>query len=243
MCSLSGRIGSPKIFMIAGIGLGSSGMVLTGRAQAATSLLISIVSSLSTCITPGVQIPPQPSSLSNHSALAPFHTGEQTEEATMSRHIGFLGIGIVLLALTANPSPASSQVWEQICSEGTTCPVSGTRPVRYGADGRFNYGVASGSVHCSDRTFGDPTANRSKSCYAYFTADEIATRHQIRNKDERIRALEQEIQATRAELDEANAELEDLYREFRRERRRPARPERQGPVRRDQFGPFIIERR
>jgi hypothetical protein len=166
---------------------------------------------------------------------------ELVVEVTMSRYSGYLGVGVALLALAVSPSPASSQVWERICQEGTTCTVSGTRPIRYGADGRFNYGVASGSVQCSNRTFGDPASNQSKNCYAYYTAEEIANRQQTRNKDERIRALEQEVQAVRAELAEANAELEDLYREFRRDRRRPGRREGQGPGRREQLGPFIIE--
>jgi hypothetical protein len=141
-------------------------------------------------------------------------------------------------------SPALGQSWEQLCLEGASCKVHGTRPIRYGAEGRFNYGVATGSVQFEDKTFGDPTPNVSKRCDAYYTLEETATRKSLRSKDDRIRALEQELQAKQAQLDEVNAEVTELHRELR-DRRGDARDRRDLRERRgrDQFGPFIIERR
>jgi hypothetical protein len=141
-----------------------------------------------------------------------------------------LGICTALLAPVLFTSSASAQVWEETCREGETCTVPATRPIRYGLEGLFNYGVASGTFQCNSRTFGDPAPNRRKSCYAYFTADELAGRQRERNKDQRIRTLEQEVQTLRADLSEANLELEDLYRELRRNRPRGRGPGR-GPGR------------
>jgi predicted chitinase len=57
--------------------------------------------------------------------------------------------------------------------ENQTCSFSGTRSVAYGANGKFNYKTATGSIACNNGTFGDPIANTLKSCY--FGADTSTT--------------------------------------------------------------------
>lgn len=161
----------------------------------------------------------------------------------MGKLIICLGVCAIALAGATFSFPAAAQNWTEFCSEGDTCDVLGTRPVRYGANGKFNYGVASRIVRCDDRTFGDPAPDATKRCSAYYTAEELVNLNASRDKDARIRALEQEVQATQAELEEANAELDELYRELRRDRRRDVRRERRGRPFREQFGPVIIERR
>ncbi len=56
--------------------------------------------------------------------------------------------------------------YTQCAAEGATCAVPGqAAQVAYGANGSFTYKVLSGSVACSNATFGDPAANTVKNCY------------------------------------------------------------------------------
>jgi len=51
------------------------------------------------------------------------------------------------------------------CSvEGQVCTFSGTRTVRYGANGQYFTGVFSDSVDCNNATFGDPIVGVGKTC-------------------------------------------------------------------------------
>jgi hypothetical protein len=149
-----------------------------------------------------------------------------------------LGLCLIPLSGFTASFPVLAQVWEPVCNEGHLCEVVGTRPIRYGAGEDFNYEVASGLVHCSDESFGDPAPGARKRCYAYYTAEEQDLRKAVAQKDDRIRLLERELQALQSELKDTNVEIEGLYRELRRERRRDARRDR----RRERSGPIIIER-
>lgn len=50
-------------------------------------------------------------------------------------------------------------------NENGTCAVSGTRTVAYGMNGSFGYRQVTGSVSCSNATFGDALYSVVKSCY------------------------------------------------------------------------------
>jgi hypothetical protein len=50
-------------------------------------------------------------------------------------------------------------------AENATCSFSGTEMVAYGANGGFNYQLASSGVACSNSTFGDPMPGLVKACY------------------------------------------------------------------------------
>lgn len=50
-------------------------------------------------------------------------------------------------------------------NENQTCSFSGTRNVAYGANGKFNYKNATGSIACNNATFGDPISGTAKACY------------------------------------------------------------------------------
>jgi hypothetical protein len=50
-------------------------------------------------------------------------------------------------------------------AEHFTCAFIGTRTIAYGANGRFVYKVATGSIACDNQQFGDPAAGVKKACY------------------------------------------------------------------------------
>lgn len=53
------------------------------------------------------------------------------------------------------------------CSnEHATCSFAGTRTIRYGINGQYNYLQATGQVDCSNLFFGDPAPGVEKSCYS-----------------------------------------------------------------------------
>jgi hypothetical protein len=54
--------------------------------------------------------------------------------------------------------------WTNCASEGGTCTFSGTQVVRYGADGKYAYQTATGSIGCNNGVFGDPIVGTVKAC-------------------------------------------------------------------------------
>jgi hypothetical protein len=65
------------------------------------------------------------------------------------------------------PAGAPAGGWTQCAAEGGSCTVAGSQTLAYGANGSFGYLTASGTVSCSNGTFGgDPIANVAKACYA-----------------------------------------------------------------------------
>lgn len=62
------------------------------------------------------------------------------------------------------PEPAPALAWTNCAGEGGTCSFSGTRQVRYGANGSYAYKSATGTIACTNGVFGDPVFGTVKSC-------------------------------------------------------------------------------
>lgn len=72
-----------------------------------------------------------------------------------------------LLAGAVNWRAAAAQqsgTWTHCANEGATCTFTGTKRVRYGANGVYNYANFTGGVQCSNDVFGDPVNGIVKSC-------------------------------------------------------------------------------
>ncbi len=68
--------------------------------------------------------------------------------------------------------------YDMAVDEGLVFSVNPNTPIAYGAVGKFNYKIMSGSVTCDNATFGDPDPGTGKSCYVFappFRADESGT--------------------------------------------------------------------
>lgn len=65
---------------------------------------------------------------------------------------------------TPTPTPSPSVTWTECAAEGATCTFTGTREVRYGANGKFATKTLTGKALCSNSTFGDPVYRVVKSC-------------------------------------------------------------------------------
>ncbi len=66
-----------------------------------------------------------------------------------------------------SPTPTSVPVenWISCAGENEFCSFSGTRQVRYGANGSYAYGTFTDGVSCSNSIFGDPAWGFSKRCF------------------------------------------------------------------------------
>lgn len=67
-------------------------------------------------------------------------------------------------APTPAPAPAPTETWTACGGEGATCSFSGTREVRYGANGTYASKIVAGAVSCTNAVFGDPIYGVVKSC-------------------------------------------------------------------------------
>jgi len=69
-------------------------------------------------------------------------------------------------AKPTSPPPARpiSGAWTPCASETQQCNFSGTKQVRFGANGVYNYGTFTGGVVCSNAVFGDPIYGVIKHC-------------------------------------------------------------------------------
>jgi hypothetical protein len=63
----------------------------------------------------------------------------------------------------ATPAPVAG-TWTACAAEGATCSVSGTRQVRFGANGIYSTKTVTGPVACSNSVFGDPIYGVVKAC-------------------------------------------------------------------------------
>jgi hypothetical protein len=59
----------------------------------------------------------------------------------------------------------SSVSYTYCADERSQCDFSGTRVIRYGANGTYTYGVATDGVSCSNSVFGDPLYGTRKACH------------------------------------------------------------------------------
>ena len=71
---------------------------------------------------------------------------------------------------TGTTGTTGTDTWTYCASEGSTCSFSGTRQVRYGANGQYAYKTFTGSVYCSNSVFGDPIHGVAKTCSYASTA-------------------------------------------------------------------------
>jgi hypothetical protein len=95
------------------------------------------------------------------------------KRSTLARWTGGAAIASVCIAqaVTASPAgawshPAGPAGFSYAVSEGGTVKRSGVTDIAYGAKGKFNYKYAvTGSVSCSNGTFGDPNKGVRKACF------------------------------------------------------------------------------
>jgi hypothetical protein len=74
---------------------------------------------------------------------------------------------------TAAPTPTTT-TWTHCANENGTCTFTGTRTVRYGANGIYVTAVATGSIVCSNTAFGkDPVYGAAKTCD--YSSDTVST--------------------------------------------------------------------
>ncbi len=66
--------------------------------------------------------------------------------------------------LTPTPTP-SGTAWTFCANENQTCSFTGTKQVRYGANGAYAYALATTSIGCNNGTFGDPIPGVVKQCH------------------------------------------------------------------------------
>lgn len=62
------------------------------------------------------------------------------------------------------PAPVTTSSWVACATENGACIFSGTRQVRYGAQGTYAVLAGTGSVDCNNATFGDPVSGIVKGC-------------------------------------------------------------------------------
>ena len=63
---------------------------------------------------------------------------------------------------TSPPPPTGS--WSVCANEGGVCAFTGTKQVRYGANGSYTYKTLSSSTACTNAVFGDPAPGVAKQC-------------------------------------------------------------------------------
>jgi hypothetical protein len=69
------------------------------------------------------------------------------------------------VATTATSTATGSESnWAQCASENGSCTFSGTRQVRYGANGIYAYRSSTDGIACDNTTFGDPLYGVVKAC-------------------------------------------------------------------------------
>ncbi|KFC66180.1 right-handed parallel beta-helix repeat-containing protein [Massilia sp. LC238] len=104
-----------------------------------------------------------------------------------TRPAGTLDIGAyeAATAVTTSPAPApapapepaptpSANDWTRCAAEWGTCSFTGTRQVRYGVPGYYNYKTVTGSTPCTNAVFGDPKKSTAKYC-DYASTNTVAT--------------------------------------------------------------------
>jgi subtilisin family serine protease len=72
-------------------------------------------------------------------------------------------------AISSTPAPAPApapviETWTDCAGEGANCTFTGTRTVRYGANGIYAKAVFNGATACTNGVFGDPLYGTVKAC-------------------------------------------------------------------------------
>jgi uncharacterized protein (DUF1800 family) len=89
-------------------------------------------------------------------ATSPYTSGTTTARAITAR-------GVVSERTAAIHAPLLDD-WTRCADENGFCAFTGTRRVRYGANGTYAYGTFTGGVQCSNEVFGDPIYGVFKGC-------------------------------------------------------------------------------
>jgi spore coat protein U-like protein len=76
--------------------------------------------------------------------------------------VGQLDIGAY--ESTTAPTTSTATSWTACANEGATCSFSGTREVRFGANGVYTSKIITGSTPCTTAVFGDPIYGVAKTC-------------------------------------------------------------------------------
>jgi hypothetical protein len=66
--------------------------------------------------------------------------------------------------VTGDAANAAAVTWTACGNEGATCSFSGTREVRFGANGTYTSKVITASTPCTSAVFGDPIKGVAKTC-------------------------------------------------------------------------------
>ncbi|MCD9022439.1 carbohydrate binding domain-containing protein [Cohnella silvisoli] len=72
--------------------------------------------------------------------------------------------GVVKTCSVDTISGTPTQNWVNCANEGAQCSFSGTKTIRYGANGQYNSGSYTGTVACNNTVFGDPINWVAKTC-------------------------------------------------------------------------------
>ncbi|MCR2806561.1 fibronectin type III domain-containing protein [Paenibacillus soyae] len=67
-------------------------------------------------------------------------------------------------AISVTTSSIPTPVWVHCAGENNMCSFTGTKEVRYGAAGSYNYGTYTNGVMCGNNIFGDPAPGQYKTC-------------------------------------------------------------------------------
>jgi hypothetical protein len=97
-------------------------------------------------------------------SLVPVAQYKGTASGEARPATGTLDIGAYESTAAASTAPAPAVTWTACAGEGGKCSVSGTRQVRYGADGLYATRTVTGAVACTNTVFGDPARGLVKSC-------------------------------------------------------------------------------
>jgi len=76
-----------------------------------------------------------------------------------------LAILVLLIVQVGVSHVQAVSTWVLCANENGTCNFTGTRLVRYGANGSYNYGTFTDSVACTNDVFGDPLYGTAKYCW------------------------------------------------------------------------------
>lgn len=88
--------------------------------------------------------------------------------ACNNQHFGDPAYGILKSCYYGDVStsaPAPTKTWTFCSKENATCRFSGTKQIRFGVNGAYNYKTFTKSVLCNIKNFGDPAVGLAKSCY------------------------------------------------------------------------------
>lgn len=126
-------------------------------------------------------------------------------------------LSMIVLALPAYAAaPAIADEWVMACAEGSQpCAIDGTRIVQYGAQGKFNYGVATNRLLCSNETFGDPLPGVAKACWYKKTASEQSLEALVASRDSQVAQLTSQVAQLTRRVTQLTANIDALQRENR----------------------------